>query len=101
MGIQKWYIGSELGGVIVIGYSLDEFIRKNDTDDKIKMAIMDCITENMSRELAIDILAEDLQIRLYEFIDSSEVLSIDDGSNVRRDFTNAIRTILSEYFKIV
>ena len=80
-------------------YSLDKFIRKNDSDNKIKTAIADCITENMTKEIAIDTLAEDLQIRLYDFISDSEDLSIDDGSNIRRDFTNAIRNILLEYFR--
>lgn len=77
---------------------LDEFIRKNDTDGKIKKAIGDCITENMTKEIALDILANDLQIRLYDFIFHSEELDIDDGSNVQRDFIRAIRDILSEYF---
>lgn len=80
-------------------YSLDDFIRKNDANNKIKMAIADCISENITKEIAIDVLAEDLQTRLYEFIDGSETLSIDDGSNIRRDFTNSIRSILLEYFK--
>lgn len=79
--------------------SLYDFIRKNDTDDKIKMAIADCITKNISKEIAIDVLAENLQTKLYDFIDGSEMLSIDAGSNIRIDFTNAIKSILSEYFK--
>lgn len=78
--------------------SLDEFVRKNDTDGKIKKAIGDCITENMTKEIALDILANDLQIRLYDFIFNSEELDIDDGSNVQRAFIRAIRDILSEYF---
>lgn len=79
-------------------YSLDSFIRENDTDNKVKKAIVDCITENMTKEIAIDTLAHDLQKRLYDFIDDNEDLWIDDGSNVRRDFTKTIVNILTEYF---
>ena len=79
-------------------YSLDNFIRENDTDNKVKKAIADCITENITKEIAIDTLAYDLQKRLYDFIDDSENLWIDDGSNVQRDFTKAIVNILTEYF---
>ena len=79
-------------------YSLDNFIRENDTDNKVKKAIADCITENITKEIAIDTLAHDLQKRLYDFIDDSEDLWIDDGSNVQRDFTKTIINILTEYF---
>ena len=78
-------------------YSLDNFIRENDTDNKVKKAIADCITENITKEIAIDTLAHDLQKRLYDFI-NSEDLWIDDGSNVQRDFTKTIINILTEYF---
>ena len=53
----------------------------------------------MTKEIALDTLAEDIQKRLYDFIYDSEELDIDDGSNVKRDFTKAIRNILSEYFE--
>lgn len=79
-------------------YSLDEFIRKNDTDNTVKKAIAKCLTENMDKEVAMDILAHDLQKRLYNFIFDTEELSIDDGSNVQRDFIKTIKDILSEYF---
>lgn len=79
-------------------YSIDEFIRKNDTNNKIKNAIADCLVENMTKEVALDILANDLQKRLYDFIYDSEELDIDDGSNVQRDFVKAIKEILQEYF---
>ena len=72
-------------------YSLDEFVRKNDTDGKIKSAIADCIIENMTKEIAIDILSQDLSKRLEDYL-------FDDGSNVQRDFTKAIENILTEYF---
>lgn len=82
-------------------YTIDEFIRKNDTENKIKRAIANCLAENMTKEVALDILANDLQKRLYDFIYDNEALDIDDGSNVQRDFTKAIKDILEEYFKIV
>ena len=59
-------------------YSLDNFIRENDTDNKIKKSIVDCITETMTKEIAIDTLAHDLQKRLYDFINDSEDLWIYD-----------------------
>lgn len=79
-------------------YLLDDFIRKNDTENKVKKAIIDCLVKNMTEEVAIEILSNDLQKRLYDFIDSSEELSIDDGSNVERDFERTIKDILLEYF---
>lgn len=79
-------------------YSIDEFIRKNDTENKVKNAIADCLVKNMTKEVALDVLANDLQKRLYDFIYDSEELDIDDGSNVQRDFVKAIREILEEYF---
>lgn len=79
-------------------YSLDEFVRKHDKDNKVKKAIAECLTENMTKEVALDVLANDIQKRLYDFIWDSDELDIDDGSNVRRDFIKAIRDILSEYF---
>lgn len=80
-------------------YTLDDFIRKNDTDNKIKNAIANCITENMTKEVALDTLAEDLQKKLYGYIFVSSDLDIDDGSNVQRAFIKEIKNILSEYFK--
>ena len=79
-------------------YSLDDFIRKNDKEGKVKSAIADCLVENMPKEVAVDVLANDIQKRLYDFIWSSDELDIDDGSNVQRDFTKAIKNILEEYF---
>lgn len=79
-------------------YSLDNFIRENDTEDKVKKAIIDCLVKNMTEEVAIEILSNDLQKRLYDFIYTSEELSIDDGSNVERDFKKTIKDILLEYF---
>ena len=79
-------------------YSMSDFIRKHDNDNKVKNAIADCIVKNMTKEVALDVLAEDMQKRLYDFIFSSEDLDIDDGSNVKRDFTKAIKDVLSEYF---
>lgn len=80
-------------------YSLDEFVRKNDKERKIKNAIANCLIENMTKEVALDILADDIQKRLYDFIWSSDELDIDDGSNIRRDFVKAIKNILEEYFE--
>ena len=80
-------------------YSLDEFVRKNDKEGKIKNAIANCLIENMTKEVALDILADDIQKRLYDFIWSSDELDIDDGSNIRRDFVKAIKNILEEYFE--
>lgn len=79
-------------------YSLDDFIRKNDTEYKVKKAIIDCLVKNMTEEVAIEILSNDLQKRLYDFIYTNEELSIDDGSNVERDFKKTIKDILLEYF---
>ena len=79
-------------------YTIDEFIRKNDTENNVKKAIANCLTENITKEVALDVLANDLQVRLYDFIYDSEDLDIDDGSNVRRDFIKAIKDILTEYF---
>lgn len=80
-------------------YSLDEFIRENDTEGKVKKAIIDCLVKKMKKEEAINILSHDLQKQLYDFIYVSEELSIDNGSNVERDFTKTIKDILTEYFK--
>lgn len=79
-------------------YTIDEFIRKNDIENNVKRAIANCLTENITKEVALDVLANDLQVRLYDFIYDSEDLDIDDGSNVRRDFIKAIKDILTEYF---
>ena len=72
-------------------YSLDNFIRENDTDNKVKKAIADCITENMTKEIAIDTLVNDLSKRLEGYL-------FDDGSNVLRDFERDIKNILTGYF---
>ena len=72
-------------------YSLDSFIKKNDTDNKVKKAIADCITENMTKEIAIDTLVNDLSKRLEGYL-------FDDGSNLLRDFERDIKNILTEYF---
>lgn len=79
-------------------HTLDGFIRENDKENKVKKAIVECLTENMTKEVALDILANDLQKRLYDYIWSSDDLDIDDGSNVQRDFIKEIRRILGEYF---
>ena len=79
-------------------HTLDGFIRENDKEGKVKKAIVDCLTENMTKEVALDILANDLQKRLYDYIWSSDDLDIDDGSNVQRDFIKEIRNILGKYF---
>lgn len=79
-------------------YSLDRFIRENDTDGKVKGAIVNCLVENITKEIALETLANDLQKRLYDFIFDSETIDIDSGSNVERAFTTTILTILEEYF---
>ena len=79
-------------------YSLDRFIRENDTDGKVKEAIVNCLVENMTKEIALETLANDLQKRLYDFIFDSETMDIDSGGNVERAFTATILTILEEYF---
>lgn len=79
-------------------YSLDEFIRAYDKDHTVRKAIAACLTENMTKEVAIETLANDLQRRLYRYIDYDENLSIDDGSNIARAFTKEIERILAEYF---
>ena len=77
--------------VITMYYSIDEFIRKHDKEGNVKKAIADCLTQNMTKEVALDILAHDLQVRLYDYIWSDPDLNIDDGSNVRSDFTKEIK----------
>ena len=79
-------------------YSLDKFIRENDTDGKVKESIASCLVKNMTKGIALDTLASDLQKRLYDFIFDSETMDIDSGSNVERAFTTTILTILEEYF---
>ena len=79
-------------------YSLVDFIKKYDDDNAVKRAISDCITNSIDKKIALDLLAQDLQERLYEFIWDNEDLDIDDGSNVKRDFKKAIVAVLSEYF---
>ena len=79
-------------------YDLDRFIQKHDTEGKIKKSIANCISENMTKEISLDLLSNDLQETLYSFIWENENLNIDDGSNVQRDFTNAIKDVLLEYF---
>ena len=49
-------------------YSLDDFIRENDTEDKVKKAVIDLLVKNMTEEVAIEILSNDLHKRLYDFI---------------------------------
>lgn len=78
--------------------TVSEFIQANDKENKVKKAIADCITENMTKEIALDVLSEDIQKRLYDFISYDEELDIDNGDNTKRIFTKAIRDILSEYF---
>ena len=72
-------------------YSLEEFIRKNDSDNMVKKVIADCIIENMTKEIAIDILTQDLSKRLEDYL-------FDDGSNVLRSFERDIKNILTGYF---
>ena len=72
-------------------YSLDSFIRENDTDNKVKKAIADCIIENMTKEIAIDTLVNDLSNRLEGYL-------FDNGSNVLRGFERDIKNVLTEYF---
>lgn len=94
---NEYSISLIFGGVNMY-YSLDEFVRKNDKEGKVKNAIANCLIENMTKEVALDILSDDIQKRLYDFIWSSDELDIDDGSNIRRDFVKAIKSILEEYF---
>lgn len=79
-------------------YTLDGFIRENDTENEVKKAVVNCLVKNMTKEIAIDVLSNDLKERLYGYIYDSEEISIDGGSNVERAFTETIRDILAEYF---
>lgn len=79
-------------------YDLGRFIQKHDTDGNIKKSIANCISENMTKEISLDLLSNDLQETLYGFIWENENLNIDDGSNVERDFTQTIKDVLLEYF---
>ena len=81
-------------------YDLGRFIQRHDTDGNIKKAIANCISENMTKEISLDLLSNDLQKTLYSFIWENENLDIDDGSNVERDFTQAIKDVLLEYFNL-
>ena len=77
-------------------YDLGRFIEKHDTDGSIKESIANCISENMTKEISLDLLSNDLQETLYSFIWENENLDIDDGSNVERDFTQAIKDVVKE-----
>ena len=77
---------------------VDEVIRDYDTEGIIRKSICEAVSRNMTKELAIDSLATDLQKRMYDFIFFSDDMSIDDGSNVERGFREAVKTILLEYF---
>mgnify|MGYP000898524919 CR=1 FL=1 len=79
-------------------YGLSNVIQEYDTENVIKKAICETVTKNLTKEVSLDALADDLQERLYDYIDESDDLNIDDGSNVRVDFTNEIKRILNEYF---
>lgn len=79
-------------------YDLVSFIQKHDTEGNIRKSIANCISENMTKEISLDLLSNDLQKKLYSFIWDNENLDIDDGSNVERDFTQAIKDVLLEYF---
>ena len=80
-------------------YSIGDFIEQYDSDYEIKHSIADNLINNTSKEFRIDLLVDDLQIKLYDYIFESEDLDIDDGSNVERDFRNEIKRILEQYFK--
>lgn len=80
--------------------TLDSFIRDYDVDNTVKQAVADCICKNITEPVAIDVLAADLQKRLYKFIWVNDDLDIDDGSNVERDFKKEIENILKEYFDL-
>lgn len=78
--------------------SITEFICKHDTEHKVRNAIIDVLATNLTKDITLDIIAEDLQKHLYEYIDSNDDLEIDNGDNIRRDFTNEIKHILGKYF---
>jgi len=80
-------------------YSIGDFIDKYDSNFDIKRGIADELVNNTSVEFKIDLLANDLQKKLYDYIFESDDLDIDDGSNVERDFRNEIKRILEQYFK--
>ena len=79
-------------------YSLVDYIREFDGDNMVKKSISNCIANNMNKNIALELLSQDLQERMYEFIWDNDDLDIDDGSNVKRDFKKAIVAVLSEYF---
>ncbi|WP_143322728.1 hypothetical protein [Clostridium sp. HBUAS56010] len=81
-------------------YTLTDFIKDFDNDNKVKKSISNCITQNMNKDIALEVLSQDLEEKLYEWIEYNDDLDIDDGSNVRRDFKKAIVDILSEYFEL-
>ena len=74
--------------------SIDDFIKLYDKDNKVKCAIIECLSKNMNKEIALDILTNDLEKHLHKFL-------YDEGSNVRRDFNNAIKDVLTDYFSKV
>lgn len=78
--------------------TLADFIRQYDIDNTIKKAISNCICRNITKSVVIDVLASDLQERLYQYIRNNNDLSIDDGSNIERGFRQEIIDILTEYF---
>lgn len=80
--------------------TLVDFISQYDTDNTVKKAISNCICGNITKSVAIDALALDLQKRLYQYIWSNDDLSIDDGNNVEIGFREEIIDILTEYFTV-
>lgn len=79
-------------------YTINDFIKKHDRENTVHTAIANILTANINFDVAIDILAEDLQKHLYEYINTNDDMSIDDGSDIQRHFTNEIKHVLSQYF---
>lgn len=77
--------------------TIGDFIKLYDSDNKIKESIVNCLSENITREFAIDLLAKDLQTRLYDFIKASEECNIDSGSSVYFAFLQEIKMTLNKY----
>lgn len=72
-------------------YSLESFIRQNDTDGIVKDAVKECIIRNLDKDISIDILADSIVNKIEGYL-------FDDGSNVIRDLTNDIKCTLNSYF---
>lgn len=80
-------------------YLIKEFIQQYDKDGKITNAISECLTENMTTELALDTLTYDLQKHLSLYFCEKYAINMDE--TMCADLTNEIKHVLSTYFEML